>query len=89
MLNVAVVVIMLQDLRLLYPRCLLLHSQQKWPEFVQCAEQVLFGHFNVIFKEAHLNGKWSKQISCNKVQSLLTVWPLSTLPAVDILIKVL
>ena len=61
MLNVAVVLIMLQDLRLLYPRCLLLHSQQKWPEFVQCAEQVLFGHFNVIFKEAHLNGKWSKE----------------------------
>ena len=47
---------MFQDLRLLYPRCLLLHSQQKWPEFVQCAEQVLFGHFNIIFKEPHLNG---------------------------------
>ena len=55
-----------QDLQLMYPRCLLLYSRGHYEDFVQCAEQVLFGHFRYlmirifvtkIFQKAHGNDK--------------------------------
>ena len=39
------------------PRCNLLYSQGKTEEFIECAVQVLFGHFRDIFKKSHLAGE--------------------------------
>ncbi|XP_074640926.1 general transcription factor 3C polypeptide 3-like [Tubulanus polymorphus] len=43
-----------QDIRLLHQRCLLLHSQGKYSEFLELAKKMLFSHFKEILNPQHI-----------------------------------
>ncbi|KAI0230463.1 General transcription factor 3C polypeptide 3 [Lamellibrachia satsuma] len=43
------------DLRLLVPKCLLLHTQQRTDEFIDCCRLLLFGHLESILGKTHVD----------------------------------
>ncbi|KAK2171464.1 hypothetical protein NP493_1062g00073 [Ridgeia piscesae] len=58
------------DLRLLVPKCLLLHTQQRCEEFIECCRLLLFGHLEGVLDRSHINTIMTNRSYKHRVSAL-------------------
>ena len=58
------------DVRLLLPKSMLLYSQEKYSEFIDCSKKVIFSHFKDVFRRQHLAIILSNRSMKHRVQAL-------------------